>query len=239
MVKEDSDLALIRIFECFQEMAPQKILQLTIILKTGQAKFHQISIIVIALFSMTWCLVSYYRCIRFYQQDKKQVSWFGTIAQCVWHFCISISRIVSISIMASIFPQYTLIACASHVFIMALWIMGFDRSPFCSTTILHTFLFSLVLGIVYVFSYILPKEGPTFYRYLVYYIICGIENVCCVLVFILYSKLDEIYVIVLSFLATFPFVMGIFFMIIFYKYLHPNITNRRHTLRDNELTIRY
>lgn len=238
MVKEDSDLALIRIFECFQEVAPQKILQLTIILKTGQAKFHQLSIIVCAIFSMTWCLVSYYRCIRFYQQDKKQVSWFGTIVQCFWHFCISISRIISIAIVASVFPGYTLIGCATHAFVMSLWIVSFDRSTFCSTTIFHSFLFSLVLGIVYIFSYILPKEGPTFYRYLIYYLVCGLENICCVLLFIFNTSLLEVYLIILSILATFPFIMGIFFMIIFYKFLHPNITNRRHFLRGNELTIR-
>lgn len=35
MIHEDSDVALIRIFECFLEAAPQKILQITIIL-TGE-----------------------------------------------------------------------------------------------------------------------------------------------------------------------------------------------------------
>lgn len=37
MVNEDSDVALIRIFECFLEAAPQKILQITIIL-TGEVE---------------------------------------------------------------------------------------------------------------------------------------------------------------------------------------------------------
>lgn len=32
LVNEDSDVALVRIFECFLEAAPQKILQITIIL---------------------------------------------------------------------------------------------------------------------------------------------------------------------------------------------------------------
>lgn len=32
LIKEDSDVALVRIFECFLEAAPQKILQISIIL---------------------------------------------------------------------------------------------------------------------------------------------------------------------------------------------------------------
>lgn len=35
LIHEDSDVALIRIFECFLEVAPQKILQITIILGEG------------------------------------------------------------------------------------------------------------------------------------------------------------------------------------------------------------
>lgn len=45
LTNEDSDVALVRIFECFLEAAPQKILQISIILSgeediTGKNGFH-------------------------------------------------------------------------------------------------------------------------------------------------------------------------------------------------------
>lgn len=36
LVKEDSDVALVRVFECFLEATPQKILQITIFLISGE-----------------------------------------------------------------------------------------------------------------------------------------------------------------------------------------------------------
>jgi hypothetical protein len=45
----------------------------------------------------------------------------------------------------------------------------------------------------------------------------------------------EIFVVVLSILAIVPFVLGIVSMMVFYRYLHPNITNRRNMTADHEM----
>ncbi|XP_058444852.1 XK-related protein 6 [Malaya genurostris] len=232
LIQEDSDVALVRIFECLLEAAPQKILQLTIVLSgEDRMTWPQLLAILGSITGIAWCLASYYRCIRFSQPDKRHVSWLGTISQIVWHFSVTISRVLAIAIVASIFPMYMLIACVAHSFTMTLWIFFFDRSPFCSATMLQSFLFSLVLGVVFIFTYILPRIGRTFHRYLMYYSLCGVENIACVIVYLYFVQNSTIkntyYLSVLCVASIVPFIVGIVCMIVYYKYFHPNIMSRK------------
>ena len=209
-----------------------KILQVTIVLSGIEPlDLPQLLTILNSIFSMSWSMASYYRCIRFTQPDKRQISWVGTGLQCCWHFLVTVSRILAITIIATVFPQYTLIAVSIHIFIMFLWNFFIDRSPFCSTCI-TSLVFSILLGAVYLFTYILPKDGPSFKRYFSYYFICGVENLTCAIIFYFYTNLTTVYIWSLCSLATVPFILGIMFMIIYYKFFHPNITSRRIHLAD-------
>lgn len=196
-------------------------------------KAYQVLSILNSIVSMTWCMASYYRCVRFSQPDKRHVSTLGTAIQCCWHFCITVSRILSIAIIASVFVKSTLVACSVHAIGMALWIFIFDRSKsFCASTVLNSLSFSIILGIVYIFTYILSKDGrPTFLRYLVFYTICAIENILCVIFFIIYIKTHPFYFILLCTLAIIPFGFGILCMVIYYSFFHPNLTCRKELKR--------
>lgn len=137
------------------------------------------------------------------------------------------------------FPfRRTLLASCTHAFLMSSWIFVFDRSPFCSTTIVHSILFSLVLGFVFVFNYILPKMTNTRYRFTIYYSICFVENVTCVIVYNLYATTEEKnanYFLPLCILSILPFVLGIGFMLLYYMRYHPNVVSRR---RNNQAQMR-
>lgn len=231
LTKEDSDVALIRIFECFLEATPQKVLQITIFLMSpDELRLSQGLSIFSSFTSITWCMASYYRCIRSAQTDKKPISLQGSIMQCCWHFCITVSRITSICIIASIFLSYTFMASILHALVMTVWIYIWDRSPFCADKCGNGLLFSVALGFVYIFAYILPREGDTRYRYLVYYIICGMENLAAVILYSIFIP-DTVHhintSILLCVLSIVPFILGIIFMVIYYQYFHPNITARR------------
>lgn len=170
----------------------------------------------------------------------------------------SVSRILSIAIVASLFPRWyvcqkrissnkiqnkncfflcrTLLYFSIHAIVMGLWVFIFDRSPFCSNTWIHSLLFSLILGFVFIFNYILPKARQTRYRYAIFYTICFIENIICVGLYVTYSREEdkqEDYFLILCLMSILPFIVGIFFMILYYLWFHPNLVSRR-IYRDQE-----
>lgn len=121
-------------------------------------------------------------------------------------------------------------AFCSHALAMSFWIFLFDRSPFCSTSLFFNGLFSIVLGFVFIFNYILPKMTQTRYRFAAFYTISFIENVVCVTLFVFHSPEEDKqagYFIWLCIFAIVPFLLGIIFMIVYYKYFHPNVVIRR------------
>ncbi|XP_057336709.1 XK-related protein 6 isoform X1 [Microplitis mediator] len=248
MLKEEQDISLLRVFECFLEAAPHLVLQLTLIIYSYDGNvtvdsifFHQLISIISSLGSMGWAMSSYHRIIRLAQGDKENINCAGQAIQFLWHFFITVSRIVSISAAAAIFTIYTTIFCFIHWFIMTLWILSKpagviqfcrnqSRDPHTPITIYERIgyhLFSAILGVVYVFTYLKPAEGATFYKHIFYYTICGIENVSACIVWAIADYKTVLflrYYILVICLCIVPFVLGIICMIVYYKFFHPTLS---------------
>ncbi|KAL4706151.1 hypothetical protein ACJJTC_013616 [Scirpophaga incertulas] len=188
MLKEDSDAALLRIFECFLEAAPQLVLQASLLLVHHERfTVHQLLSMISSLIGMSWCLASYQRAVRFAQHDKENITWLGTALQTIYHYMLTLGRVVAISLMAYLFPYWLILACGIHILVMTAWIQVFEHPTFCSHNLLAELSFSLALGGVYLFTYILSVEGRTRYRYLVYYSICFLQNVTCAALWFVYA----------------------------------------------------
>uniref|UniRef100_A0A182IU41 XK-related protein n=1 Tax=Anopheles atroparvus TaxID=41427 RepID=A0A182IU41_ANOAO len=165
LVQEDSDVALLRIFECLLEVTLQKILQLTIILSTGPVTLLQMLSIVSAMGSIAWCMASHYRCVRFARLDKRHIPWSGTIVHIAWQFAVTVARVLAIATVASVYPQYTAIACSTHALLMASWVFFYERPSFCGDSAVQRAFLSFAFGAVFIFNYIPLREGPTRLRY--------------------------------------------------------------------------
>ena len=87
-MREEADVALVRIFECTLETTPQKILQIAIILQDLEITELQIVALILYFGSMAWCIVFYNRYNRFLQKDKEQMTATAVFLQFLFNFCL-------------------------------------------------------------------------------------------------------------------------------------------------------
>lgn len=229
MIKEESDVALVRIVECFLDNSAHKIIHMTAVLQSGiHPTTSQLLFLISAFTGFAWSMTAYSKSIRLAQPDKRKLSIAGIACQCVWHFCVTFARVISIVLVCALFPIPTIIAIIIHAFLMTLWIFIIDRPPFCSYTCVHSFGFSIIFGAVFIFTYLLPKETKSsFWRYFFFYSLTAIENVACITIFLLFSAFSKNINYVLSATPIISFILGILAMTVYYKYLHPNILSRK------------
>lgn len=91
------------------------------------------------------------------------------------------SRVLALSLLASSFPAWMGCAIALHWAVMSLW-LALGQQALCSGGRCEELLFSAALGLAYVFAFISPRDGPTRYSYLAYYLVCFMENTAALVV---------------------------------------------------------
>jgi len=184
--------------------------------------------VVSSLVSLAWSLVVYHRSLRYTYPEKKNLDWRGSTFQFLWHFSSITARVIALSLFASIFPGGIFLVCAGHWAVMTTWV-ALQGTQACNTRC-EEFVFSCVLGAIYIFSFFNAKEERTRYKYLVYYSFCFCENTALIAVWIMYAAHHDSYQrwyfypgIVGHYLAFFT---GLAFMMIYYGFFHPSEIKR-------------
>ncbi|KAG5884623.1 hypothetical protein JTB14_023818 [Gonioctena quinquepunctata] len=192
MLDEDTNSALLRLFHCFLHAAPQAILQLVILLYHivhPEKPKLDINIAVIqawtvlaALMSIAWSLTSYHRSVRYSRDDKDKIKWGGILVAFCWQLMSALSRVLALSLLATVFPAWMGCVCALHWGVMSVWLaLGQHQTAACSSRC-EELLLSAALGLAYVLAFISPRDGPTRYVYLAYYLVCFMENTAALVV---------------------------------------------------------
>lgn len=141
-----------------------------------------------------------------------------------------VSRTLSMALVASIFPQWTLMAVVVHILFMGNFIYIFDKPYFCSYNCCTNYFFSIMLGTVFLFHFIATNDGPQKFKISFFYIVCGLENVACSIIFYLWvDKSTNRFWLLYLLVIWICFVCGLVFKVVYYRWFHPNITAKEKT----------
>lgn len=135
-----------------------------------------------------------------------------------------VSRILSISVLASIYPEYTIAMISLHWLLMTIWLLSTESTKFCNQQRIYDILFFAIFGLVYTFTHVNLSEGRTRFKYVFFYVICFLENFIATTVWILEASYDlrsRYYFLPIIVVNMLSFIFGIMFMIIYYKVCHP------------------
>ncbi|XP_026847145.1 XK-related protein 6 isoform X2 [Drosophila persimilis] len=214
MLREECDVGFIRLFDSFLESAPQKILQLVILMRSSKKlTYYRLLAFLIYFVSIAWCIQAYNRSNRLVQLDKYDIAAKGRFVQFLFLLCLTVSRTLCIAYMASLFPLETLGVCILHVCFCGTVVFVLD-SPAIAKSRMLNYIYCLTFGVVYIFIFTPVKDGPTKYKYTSYLTFCLLQNIIvCVLYIALYFSIAIIAL----------YVCGILLTIYYYLYCHPSI----------------
>ncbi|EEB12749.1 conserved hypothetical protein [Pediculus humanus corporis] len=237
MIDEETNASLLRLLSCFLMSAPQAIIQLVFLLSQYKKAFNSLPItfevtflgyqtwaILCSVVSISWALTTYHRSVRFAREDKEKLSTIAAIFIFCWNAFSATSRILALSLLATLYPAWFVTICIAHWLVMSLWIdMVHHQSSLCASRC-EEIIFNIALGLAYIIAFISPKDGPTRYSYLAYYLVCFIENTATLVVWCvseMVSKNPEFHYGIIA-VQVLSFILGIFFAVSYYRFYHPN-----------------
>ena len=223
------DVTLLRLFEGFLEAAPQMILQLYILTIQNEFIIERdwltATSAVVSIISLSWAIVSYSQMLRICL-NSKVLSVFGYCFQICYRLLMVASRVVVLVLFASAFRYYIFVFIFSHCAAMFGWLCCMDMITFSANGERNEpFLekiFTLIVSVIYLFCFLNIHPSTTKRQISIYYSVMFFESAVLMAVWFPYRTLHGVLMYAAFGLVFGGFLLGMLFMLLYYKYFHPN-----------------
>ncbi|XP_076050303.1 XK-related protein 6-like isoform X2 [Oratosquilla oratoria] len=208
------DAAMLDMLHSFLQDCPQLVFQVFLLYRSPAImdfKMDSLTVaaqawkVSVALFAMSWSLVTYQDELRKNERGKQSLGMMAVVVCLLWRVFMLGSRVLAIASFAAIqiphvddgihrrwayysegegyvitYPVITAIVLSAHWILMIIWIHA-QKTNFCaaedgSRKPVRELLYNVIMGWVHCFCYINLKDSPTRLRMTFFYIIIGLQN---------------------------------------------------------------
>ncbi len=155
---EVRDLCMLRLVHAFIEAAPMLLVQLYLIwLKPSPSDVKDLNIVstVLSLVSVCWALASFNKNVRRQNVHKLVLTWLGVIFQFLWRLGTVTSRVVALTVYATVYSYWVFLVIGLHWMTMFFWLIS-PRNVFHGDKMskLKKDAYCVLIAVVYVFCYV-------------------------------------------------------------------------------------
>lgn len=222
---EVRDLCMLRLAHAFIEAAPMLLVQLYLIwLKPSRDEVNDLNIVstVLSLFSVCWALASFNKNVRRQHVHKLVLTWLGVIFQFLWRLGTVTSRVVALSVYATVYSYWVFLVIGLHWMSMFFWLIS-PRNVFHGDKMskIKKDAYCALIAVIYVFCYVNLQHVNPRMKMAAFYVTMFLENTLLVAVWLIGVHMEEPWYHELATVAMFlSFFVGTFFLALYYRYFH-------------------
>ncbi|XP_053087808.1 XK-related protein 5a [Pangasianodon hypophthalmus] len=228
-VMQQVDAAALRLLDVLLLTLPQALTHTYVLTATEFSLASPVALCSgVCVLSLSWALVLYSRACCLARPGHLLMPPAALLCQLLWRAGLLSARFASLALFARSFGCWVIGVVGCHWLIAAFWLVS-QQTDICVGQWAWRG-FNLVLGGVHVFLFLNVKDGPSRYRMAGFYTVMLLENATLVLAAsdILTEASWESLTVPTAVLCS--FLLGLTFLLLYYRFLHPKSTEISHTL---------
>ncbi|NWU81244.1 XKR9 protein, partial [Onychorhynchus coronatus] len=227
-----TDINMLRVFKAFLETTPQLFVQIYIFLQRDKTNCYQYAAFLMSVCGISFSMLDYQISLRKSLPDKGEFFVPSKFTYLFYKLFTITSWVLSISLMTL---QSVRI---SVILLMFLWICGFtwtlkQCTTFCKSKKME-YLYRTVVGIILIFTFFNIKGRRTKFCISIYYATHTVVTLGILFghMFWKLSIIKEIRFKIVSILTILLLVLGIIFLVVYYRHFHPTANYRSQACFD-------
>ncbi|XP_056624314.1 XK-related protein 5b [Triplophysa dalaica] len=227
---KQADVSALCLIESLSLSLPQSLLQTYSVFTLHTGFLTPVTLCVgLSLLNVSWFLALYSRSCLLLRPGHLHMTPAAMLCQLIWRGGMLGARVASLMFFCSIFHWWACGVIGFHWLIMTFWLVS-QQTEICVNLSSWRF-FNLVLGAIHIFLFFNVKDGPSRYRMVGFYLLMLLENTFLLL--LASDSLSEPSWNSISFPVAVlcSFFIGVIFVVLHYRFLHPKSTEILQSLR--------